>query len=243
MPAFINSYQLYLNAKQQGPSCPVIGPTGPKGPTGPGGNPGSTGAKGPTGPSGSPGSTGAKGPTGPSGSPGSTGSAGSTGAIGPTGPTGPTGTPGINGVTGPTGTMFPTSFISLTNPSPNTGSTGPFPSNILIGKGATGPYTFKIPTNGARGFLTVSGDVLPVTNPDSPTVGYSFDVFLNDGGRFEGLCAHEKVIITLNNSYVGAGGAFTLYSPCLPTSDFSLYIAYDPPPDDIQINMFVYLHT
>jgi len=46
MPAQINSYQLYLNAKQVGPPCPVVGPTGNQGPIGP---------TGPTGPIGLPG--------------------------------------------------------------------------------------------------------------------------------------------------------------------------------------------
>lgn len=62
MPAQVNNYQLYLNAKTS-PTCPVFGPTGPTGST-------STGATGATGLPGITGATGFTGSTGPTGDPG-----------------------------------------------------------------------------------------------------------------------------------------------------------------------------
>ena len=115
MPSQVNSYELYLNAKQVGPSCPVIGPTGLAGATGPTGQ-ASSGTTGSTGP------TGATGPTGPSVT-GPTGGAGTNGVTGPTGPTGPgvLGTPGEvafygagGSATGSSNFTFTPSTLSLT---------------------------------------------------------------------------------------------------------------------------------
>jgi hypothetical protein len=60
MPAQVNAYQLYLNAKNS-PVCVIPGSTGPAGPTG-SASTGTTGPTGSTGPTGNPGGTG---PTGP----------------------------------------------------------------------------------------------------------------------------------------------------------------------------------
>ena len=140
MPAFINSYQLYLNAKQQGPSCPVIGPTG---------SPGSADATGATGSTGSTGSTGATGAsgishnTGPTGSIGPTGNSGTNGVTGFTGPTGPTGTSGTNGFTGPTGATGTNGFTGSTGP---TGTSAGAPL-ILVSTG-------NIVSNGSQTLFT-----------------------------------------------------------------------------------------
>ena len=154
MPSQVNSYELYLNAKQVGPSCPVIGPTGLAGATGPTGQ-GSSEATGSTGP------TGATGPTGPSVT-GPTGGAGTNGVTGPTGPTGPTGSTGPTGPTGPTGAG---AFTGATGP------TGPPGINGINGingvTGATGttlgfymfmwndsvPTPFTITWNGSQSWF------------------------------------------------------------------------------------------
>jgi hypothetical protein len=265
------SYSSFLNMAQN-PRCPgptgpagppgppgngptgstgPMGPTGPRGPagtngiagstgrTGPAGTPGSTGPPGRTGATGTPGTNGLAGPTGPTGTPGSIGPTGYTGY---TGPTGATGAPGTNGVTGPTGPAFPNSLSSLTYVPPGD-PPGPFPDTITLASGVTDNPTFPIPTNGARGFITVCGDA---TTRTTAGVGYAFDVFLNDSdpARPEVLAAREKVQLTANVAYdVGGVGGFTLYSPCLPTSDFQLVISYPVTPEDVQIIMSVYLHT
>lgn len=246
---------------QVGPACPVIGPsgtsgatgaTGPTGPSGPSGPTGpsitgATGATGATGPTGFPGPTGFTGPTGfagPTGPTGPTGPGNFTGSTGPTGPTGPKGDGGTNGVTGPTGSSFPTSLSSLTYPLPSTG-TGTFRDTIILQLGPAGNVTFPVPTAGARGFLTITCDI---SSDSVLSVGYSFDAFLNDNdpARPEGLASREKVFLIENLDYNANGGGvggFTLYSPCLPTSVFSLYLSYPAPPVDITLTMTVYLHT
>jgi len=101
MPTQVNSYQLYLAAKQN-PACPgPVGPTGDTGPQGPDGPDGLSGDTGPTGDTGYTGYTGDTGYTGHTGDTGDTGYTGHTGLDGATGPTGPA--PSYTGPTGMTG--------------------------------------------------------------------------------------------------------------------------------------------
>jgi hypothetical protein len=187
------------------------------------------------------GSTGPQGPVGPSGGPtGTTGTTGPTGTTGTTGTTGPTGTRGFTGTTGATGSSFPSSLITLTRTNPIVSPLIPQIPNF--GAGTSGGPQYTIPTGGTNGFLTI---ILSATS-GTATLPYSFDVFLNDSdpARPDVLATAGKMVLTTNASIytVGIGGCLTLSTPCIPTSNFSLYMPYPTTPTAISFILNVYLN-
>lgn len=178
-----------------GPSGGPVGPQGPAGPqgltgpAGPAGAVGATGATGLTGPAGATGATGAQGPAGPiglTGPAGATGAAGTQGPIGLTGPAGPTGPAGTTGATGASGSAGPQGPIGLTGPAGPTGpagttgatgATGPQGLTGLTGApgaagpaGATGPAGPQGPAGADAQTLTLSGNLLSISNGNTVTL-------------------------------------------------------------------------
>jgi hypothetical protein len=130
-------------------------------------------------------------------------------------------------------------LITLTRTNP----IGPIIPQIPdFGAGTSGGPTYPIPTGGTNGFLTI---VISGTST-AATSSYSFDVFLNDSdpARPDVLATAGKMTLTVNNSIyaVGTGGCLTLSTPCLPTSNFSLYMPYPTTPTAISFVLNVYLN-
>lgn len=181
------------------------------------------GTTGPTGPIGPQGLTGATGPQGASGN---------TGATGPQGLTGATGPQGAAGITGATGPAFPTGLSRLS-----------LPALANFASSSASNATYPITTSGAKGILTIVYTAQFASSTSSP---FFFDVFLNDSdpARPDVLAGQQKMVMTFNSSFsLQSQGGVTFSVPCLPTSNYSLYIAYPTTPDIVQNNVYVYLNT
>jgi hypothetical protein len=204
MPAQVNAYQIYLNAKNS-PTCVTPGPIGPTGLTGNTGTTGSTGLTGGTGATGLTGDTGATGTGGPTGPTGQ-GIAGTSGQVAYYGPSGAAtgssnftfnGTSNIaqvgqqgsgTGVVriGNVNSGVVGLAISNNGLAANTtcfigmrgGATGPGSNDILLGAGDAGSNV------GIQNSLSVGGSVQAASyNNQITTTGGSVQIITSDGSN------------------------------------------------------------